>query len=137
MCPKRVCARNCDSRSPVATSDKLVFFAAPLLMINFTTTYTTSTTNGYRHDTTQSVVIQRGAQNRRARRVRRGDKKEQRSCEKILSITFHSSSLAADKDEPKASQSPFKSVQSVSSVFQSCRSTPKALKREAPKKSSW
>ncbi len=44
---------------------------------------------------------------------------------------------AADKDEPKASQSPFKSVPSVSSVFQSCRSTPKALKREAHKKSSW
>ena len=62
-------------------------------MINFTTTYTTSTTNGYRHDTTQSVVIQRGAQNRRARRVRRGYKKEQRSCEKILGITFHNSSL--------------------------------------------
>ena len=53
-------------------------------MINLTTTYTTSTTNGYRHDTTQSVVIQRGAQNRRVRRVRRGYKKEQRSCEKIL-----------------------------------------------------
>jgi hypothetical protein len=70
-------------------------FAASLLMINFTTTYTTSTTNGYRHDTTQSVVIQRGAQNRRARRVRRGYKKEQRSCEKILGITFHNSSLSA------------------------------------------
>jgi hypothetical protein len=68
-------------------------FAASLLVIKFTTTYTTSTTNGYRHDTTQSVVIQRGAQNRRARRVRRGYKKEQRSCEKILGITFHNSSL--------------------------------------------
>ena len=44
-------------------------------MLNLTTTCTTSTTNGYRHNTTQSVVIQRGALNRRDRRVRRGYKK--------------------------------------------------------------
>jgi len=54
-----------------------------LLLFSVTTTITTITTGGYRPDTTQSIVIQREAHNRRGRRVRRGKiKHEQRSCEK-------------------------------------------------------
>ena len=79
-------------------------------MINFTTTYTTSTTvlrSALDNDALRRVVA---VAIRRARRVRRGYKKKQRSCEKILGITFQSSSLAAGKNEPKASQCPFQSV---------------------------
>jgi hypothetical protein len=57
-------------------------------MINLTTTYTTSTTierSALDNDALRRVVA---VAIRRARRVRRGYKKEQRSCEKILVLRF-------------------------------------------------
>ncbi|WP_421798235.1 hypothetical protein [Haliscomenobacter sp.] len=103
-------------------------------MVDFTTTSTTITTFmrfALDNDALRRVVA---VAIRRARRGRRGYIKSSEAAKKTL---HYYSLLAADKDEPKASQSPFHSVQSVSSVFQSCRSTPKALKRKAHKKSSW
>jgi hypothetical protein len=67
----------------------LTFFAAALLMLNLTTTYTTITTISrfaLDNDALRRVVA---VAIRRARRVRRGYKKEQRSCEKNLGIGIH------------------------------------------------
>ena len=66
-------------------------------MINFTTTYTTILRFALDNDALRRVAA---VAIRRARRVRRGYKKEQRSCEKILGITFHSSSLQP-KENPR------------------------------------
>jgi hypothetical protein len=57
-------------------------------MLNFTTTYTTSTTikrSALDNDALRRVVA---VAIRRARRVRRGYKNEQRSCEKFLALLF-------------------------------------------------
>ena len=73
----------------------LTFFAASLLMVDFTTTITTITTFmrfALDNDALRRVVA---VAIRRVRRVRRGYKKEQRSCEKRLGITIHCSQLSA------------------------------------------
>jgi hypothetical protein len=57
-------------------------------MVNFTTTYTTITTikrSALDNDALRRVVA---VAIRRARRVRRGYKKGQRSCEKFLALLF-------------------------------------------------
>ena len=57
-------------------------------MVNFTTTYTTSTTikrSALDNDALRRVVA---VAIRRARRERRGYKKEQRSCEKFGALLF-------------------------------------------------
>jgi len=51
---------------------------------------------------------------RRARRVRRGYKKEQRSCEKFVVLLFTARCYRRNKN-------PFSSVPSVPSVLPSCR----------------
>jgi hypothetical protein len=66
----------------------LIFFAASLLVLNLTTTYTTGTTikrSALDNDALRRVVA---VAIRRARRVRRGYKKEQRSCEKFVALLF-------------------------------------------------
>jgi len=64
----------------------LTFFAAALLMLNLTTTYTTISRFALDNDALRRVVA---VAIRRTRRVRRGYKKEQGSCEKNLGIGIH------------------------------------------------
>jgi len=68
-------------------------------MLNLTTTYTTSTTikrSALDNDALRRVVA---VAIRRARRVRRGYKKEQRSCEKFVALCLTLSQSRRRRDE--------------------------------------